>query len=239
MFKIKLLLISLCLSSTLIALTWTTPVQLSKDGQNAAIPQIAVDGVGDAIAVWQRPNDNGTFFFIQAAVYTKATTSWSTTPVIISLDPAETVEPQEGRDSLNPQIAVDSVGDGIAVWRRFNGSFYIVQAAHYTKATNTWGTPINLSADGQSALDPQISIGSGDDAIVVWERLDVTDNLYEIQGSAYTKATTTWAAVDVISDTGFNAVNAQVDVNAAGDTVSVWQQANGQNVVIQSSTTTL
>ena len=237
MFQTLLLL--LCLCSTLSALTWTTPEQLSTDGQNATFAQIAVDFNGDAVAVWQRPNDNGTYTLIQASIYTKATNSWSTTPVDISLDPSETVEAQEGLNAVEPQVAVDTTGDAIAVWRRFNGSFYIVQAALYTKSTNTWAVPIDLSVDGQSALQPQISIGSGNDAIVIWRRLNPTNNLYLLQGSAYTKTTNTWATPDNISTFGQNSANGQVDVNAVGDTISVWQQSNGQNVVIQSSTTTL
>ena len=37
--------------------TWTAPVDISGPGQDASAPQVAVDPNGNAVFVWQRPED--------------------------------------------------------------------------------------------------------------------------------------------------------------------------------------
>jgi Ca2+-binding RTX toxin-like protein len=46
---------------------WSTPVDLSEAGEDASVPQVAVDGSGNAVAVWQR--SDGTDDRVQVSVF--------------------------------------------------------------------------------------------------------------------------------------------------------------------------
>src|SRR5436190_23628568 len=46
--------------------TWLSPVDVSTTGQDAIVPQVAMDAAGDAMAVWRR--SNGANNIVQAAV---------------------------------------------------------------------------------------------------------------------------------------------------------------------------
>ncbi|MHA2429106.1 MAG: hypothetical protein ACXADB_13885, partial [Candidatus Hermodarchaeia archaeon] len=37
---------------------------------------------------------------------------------------------EAGQDALRPQVAMDETGHAVAVWRRSNGSNYIIQESH-------------------------------------------------------------------------------------------------------------
>ena len=85
-------------------------------GQTANDPQVAVDGRGNAIAVWSR--SNGTNDIVQAAA--RAAGGSFGAPQDVSA---------AGQDAHVPQVAVDGRGNAIAVWSRSNGTNYIVQTA--------------------------------------------------------------------------------------------------------------
>ena len=102
--------------------TWLAPVDLSAAGQNAFAPQVASDAQGNAVAVWER--SDGTNTIIQAAARPAASGAWQS-PVDLSA---------AGQNSFAPQVAFDPQGNAVAVWERFNGSNYIVQAAGYDAA---------------------------------------------------------------------------------------------------------
>ncbi|HET9257141.1 MAG TPA: hypothetical protein VFO16_18350, partial [Pseudonocardiaceae bacterium] len=95
---------------------WQAPVSLSGTGQNASAPQVGVDGQGDAVAVWTR--SNGSNDIVQAAARSAAG-AWQT-PVSLS---------GTGQNAGASQVAVNAQGNAVAVWRRFNRSNWIVQAA--------------------------------------------------------------------------------------------------------------
>ena len=95
---------------------WLAPQDLSAAGQHAYDPQVAVDGRGNAIAVWRR--SEGTNTIVQAAVRTSGGSFGA--PQDLST---------AGQNAYDPQVAVDGRGNAIAVWSRFDGTNFIVQAA--------------------------------------------------------------------------------------------------------------
>jgi hypothetical protein len=95
---------------------WLAPQDLSAAGQKAGFPEVAVDGQGNAIAVWSR--FDGTNFIVQAAVR-EAGGSFGA-PQDLSA---------AGQKAGFSQVAVDGQGYAIAVWSRFDGTNFIVQAA--------------------------------------------------------------------------------------------------------------
>jgi hypothetical protein len=194
---------------------WQTPVDLSAAGQNAVAWQVAVDSQGDAVAVWTR--SNGTNTIVQAAVRLH-----DVTPVDLS---------GTGQDASDPQVAIDSQGDAVAVWNRSNGTNDIVQAAA-RPAAGAWQAPINLSATGQNASDPQVTVDSQGNAVAVWNRSNGTNDIVQ---AAARPAAGAWQAPINLSATGQNASDPQVAINAQGNAVAVWTRFNGTNDVVQAA----
>ena len=138
---------------------WSPAADLSATGRNATEPQVAVDGAGDAVAVWSR--SNGAHTVIQASTGSVAG-GWSASRDVSDSE----------RSAIEPQVAIDSGGRSVAVWSRFDGSDDIVQAASLAPgAGSSWSLPVDLSAEGEDADEPQLAVDAGGDAVAVWSRL--------------------------------------------------------------------
>ncbi|MCA1677445.1 MAG: PKD domain-containing protein, partial [Actinobacteria bacterium] len=209
--------------------SFSTPVDVSATGQNAFSPQVAVNAAGAAIAVWQR--DNGTNTIIQAAVR-PAGGSFSA-PVDVS---ASTPTPSNSECviidcSQVPQVALDAAGDAVAVWRRSNGTNYVVQAA-VRPTGGAFSAPVDLSAAGQDASVPQVALDAAGDAVAVWKRSNGSN--YVVQAAVRPAGGSFSAPVD-LSAPGQEASEPRVALDAAGDAVAVWERFNGSNFVVQAA----
>jgi hypothetical protein len=107
------------------------PVALSPPAShNAGAPRVAIDGAGNAIAVWRRRDEYPFRFRIEAAV--RPAGGQFGEPTWLSA---------EGRNAFAPQLALDGRGDAVIVWRRSYGDPWEVQGALYTTmASDTPGT---------------------------------------------------------------------------------------------------
>lgn len=199
---------------------WTLPaLDLSAVGQNANDAQVAVDGSGNAIAVWQR--FDGSDHVIQSVRYSASTGTWS---AVTTLSPT-------GQIAAVPQVAMDGSGNAIAVWELPFASPSIVQATRYSAGTGTWSTPINLSAPGQSAGQPQVAVDGSGNAIAVWTR----SSDHTIQGVRYAAGTGTWGTAATLPGSGSGSQYPQVAVDGSGNAIAVWIESDGSNAVIQSA----
>lgn len=88
--------------------SWGMATLLDNGTSDASEPQVAIDGSGNAMAVWLQAAGNDSNFGIVNGVYYNRFTSgaWGTAKLIGTL-PGE---------SLSPQIAMDNNGDTILVW---------------------------------------------------------------------------------------------------------------------------
>jgi hypothetical protein len=197
---------------------WQAPVDLSVAGGDAVIPQVALDAGGDATAVWIR--SNGTNYIVQAAIR-PAGGAWQA-PVDLSVP---------GQEAREPGIAVNAQGDATAVWRRSNGTNYIVQAA-IRPAGGAWQAPVDLSVIGQNALGPRVAVDSQGDATVVWQRPNGTNSIVQ---AALRPAGGVWQAPVDVSVGGQDAFDPEVVLDARGVATAVWERFNGSNYIVQSA----
>ncbi|MDQ3765420.1 MAG: hypothetical protein M3460_29395 [Actinomycetota bacterium] len=188
---------------------WQAPINLSAPGQDASIPQVAVNAQGNAVAIWRRGT---TFNAIVQAAARPAGGAWQA-PINLSAP---------GQDASIPQVAVDAQGNAVAVWRRFNGTNDIVQAA-VRLAGGAWQAPVNLSAPGQDASIPQVAVDAQGNAVAVWQRFTTFNAIVQ---AAARPAGGAWQAPITLSlsAVGQNAFNPQVAVDGQGNAVAVWQR---------------
>ena len=199
--------------------SWQDPENLSDDGQSADVPQIAVDGAGNATAVWKRYN--GTHVIIQAR----------TKPFGGSWQDPENLS-DEGLDADLPQIAVDAAGNATAVWIISDGTSIIVQAT--TKLVDkSWQDPENLSDPVLNADMPQIAVGAAGNATAVWTIYDGTHYIVQAKTKPFGGS---WQDLATLSDEGLDANVPQIAVNAAGNATAVWTIYDGTHSIVQAKT---
>ncbi|MCO5315234.1 MAG: hypothetical protein M9938_03605 [Solirubrobacterales bacterium] len=194
------------------------PFDLSAPGKNAFDPQIAVSPDGTTTAVWRR--DDGSNYIIQAVISPPGGSFG--VPVDLSAI---------GRNAYSPQIAISPDGTTTAVWRRYNGSDYITQAAT-RPAGGSFGTPVDLSAPGEDAFDQQLVAAPDGASTVVWRRYNGSN--YVVQATIRPAGGSFGTPVD-LSAAGQNAFYPQVAAFPDGTTTAVWHRDNGGNYVVQAT----
>ncbi len=210
--------------STNSGLSWSTPVDMSLTGQDSRSPQVAFDGSGIAVAVWLRSDSSNQI--VQASRSTNGGASWSA--------PADLSE--SGVDSERPEVALDGSGNAIAVWGRDPFGDTIIQSSRLLVGGASWSTPVDVSTAGNTAATPQLAVDGSGNAVAVWRYLAVGGTI--IQSSHSADGGVSWSTPVQLSASGLSSDNPQVAANASGNTVAVWQQSNGTNLIIRFSQST-
>jgi hypothetical protein len=200
---------------------WAAPDDLSATGANAVVPQVSVNADGTAVAVWSRSNGSNTI--IQSSTSINGG-EWST--------PVDDLS-EVGGDAFHPQVTVDATGTAIAVWSRSNGTNTIIQASTRPSG-GSWSTPVDLSAAGEDATNPQVTVDADGTAIAVWTRSNGTNDI--VQASTRPSGGSWTTPADNLSEAGQDASAPQVSVDANGTATAVWIRSNGTNDIVQSST---
>ncbi|GEM_PF-1169816 len=192
---------------------WGSARRLDKGSGDATRPRIAMDGEGNAMVVWQQPN-NGTPD-IMARRYEAGASSWGE----ISFVENETLE-----ESSRPQVAMDDAGNAIAVWFHWDGWNVRPWANRYTPGDG-WGTAADIGPDeGRIINQIRVAMNAAGEAMVVWghevdSRSDIWANRYSPDSG--------WGKPQRIETNAGGAGYAQVVVDAAGNALVVWRQTDG------------
>jgi hypothetical protein len=177
--------------------TWTAPVTLGPGGE----PAVALAPNGRAVAVWQAFS-GVTAAGLQASVLLPGGT-WSA-PVTVA--PA----------GINPEVAVDSAGDAVALWTT-SGSNAPVQAA-ILRAGGTWSAPVTLG----TGVTPNLAVNPSGAILAGW-----TASPHETVVSAGT-VTGGWSApVTLGPATAYKQLGVHLALAANGQGTALWTGGNG------------
>lgn len=199
--------------------TWSYPVILSVEGQNASYSEIGIDASGNVTAVWQRLDGANTV--IQTS-WCPIGGSWSE-PVNLSIP---------GHNAFLPAISVNNHGDIVVIWTRFNGANHVIQTAT-CPVGGRWSDPVTLSDAGQDAIQPQVDIDQDGNAVAIWVRFNGEN--FVIQSASYTAAGGFWSSPIEASILGQDAYFPQICIDSLANVHAVWMRSNGANYVIQSA----
>ena len=154
--------------------TFGVPQLLSAAGEDALEQQVAIDPQGNAVAIWLR--SDGANDRVEAA--SRPPGGFFGVPQLLSAP---------GQDASEPQVALDAQGNAVAVWRRFDGASFRVEAA--TRAPGGFfgaSQLLSVSAPGQNAFEPQVALDPQGNALAIWGRSDGANN--RIQAAPYDAA---------------------------------------------------
>jgi hypothetical protein len=195
--------------------TWLSPAKLTADGENAQAPQVSVDAQGDALAAWQRLDEESGKTVIESSSRPAGSGGWGS-PLIVS---------SSADEASLPQVALDSHGDAVAVWLSLSGGGeYSIEASTRSGIAGAWQAPVTLRKLGaMTAMDPRpdLAVNSQGDAVVVWERLAGAEDLVE---TASRPAGGSWQPPETLSTEAENLHAAEVGIDAAGEATAVWEE---------------
>ena len=173
---------------------WRTPTRIDSSDRNGQGPALAVNGNGNAVAVWHQWDDAGVAISIWANEYV-AGQGWGT---------ATLIETDSGAAD-NPDVAIDSGGNAIAVWRQFDGTADSIYANRYL-AGQGWGTPTPIETGINGADIPRVAIDGNGNAIAIWQQKgSIWANRFASASSALTPTALTFT--DVSTAAGFFGLN--------------------------------
>src|SRR5262245_57048628 len=191
------------------------PNDISRTGVSGSSPRIASDGSGNVLAVWREVD--GDTSAVDAA-FRPAGGAWS--PARRISEPAAATE--------SPKLAMDALGNAVAVWQRSTGHDSVVQAA-VRPAGCDWSSAQNLSAPGEVAFNADVAIRAGR-ATAVWMALGDRHTGIETSSRAIDGA---WSPAQTISGPIGNASAPVVAVDDSGRAVAAWRWSDGAFLVVQ------
>jgi plastocyanin len=199
---------------------WGKPVNLSPAGQEAARPDIAVDGKGGAVAVWAGHAASGDL--VQAAV--KAAHGRWGEPATLS---AAGQDP--GQEPLTPRAAIDAAGSATAVWVDYVEDGNAVVQTASKAAGKPWSTTTTISETGQEAFGPRIAVNAAGEETTAWNSFRY--GCCYLADAAIKPAGEAWGKPVSLADGS----DPQVAVNAAGDASTVWDSHYGPGDTVQAA----
>ena len=143
---------------------FTSPDEISSEGEEPLFPSLAVGSAGNAVVVWSGRSEGSQV----ARAVTRSGGGAFSAPAAIS--------PTEPECCFHPDAAVDGVGNAVAIWTHSDGANRIAQAAGYDAvapelrgllipATGTVGVPVSLSVEPFDVWSiASTSFDFGDDA---------------------------------------------------------------------------
>lgn len=196
---------------------WQPEVELNPDEtQGSSSPQVAVGVHGAALAVWVRGDGES----IQGRRATQfAQGIWSTPLVLDSAGP--------GR-MFSPQVALDAQGHTTVVWLQEDGlpGDSILSLRSGRGADTLTDFQVVETNDAASAQLPEIGIDATGRVVAVWEQRQGVP--MDMLANRLDPVTGQWGTPEPIeSDNLRSASTASLAVNAAGQVVVAWEQANG------------
>jgi hypothetical protein len=187
----------------------------------ASVPQVALDSHGDALAVWD--GWDGANIRIQDALR----------PAGGSFGAPGFLSPS-GYNADTPQIAFDSNGNALAVWR-FDGSPASTVEGDYRPSGGEFGAPQTASApSSQPAQAPQVAFDGDGYGVVTWQQSDGSE--LRIEASVRTAgASGSFASPSTLDPGGQEAFEPRIAGDGLSATIVSWKTFNGATNTTQAA----
>jgi hypothetical protein len=214
------------------ALGWSTPVLLESGGGWAGNPQVAVDAVGNAIAVWWQYEGiyNTGARSIFANHFTPGT-GWGG---------AFAIENDSQSFGEAPQIACDGLGNATAVWRwqDQNPPYPATVWSNRYTAGSGWGTagPVTADIDVSPNTPPEVAVDANGNAIAIWEAMGTSYREIHVSRRTGSGAGTWGPTLRLDPTTTITSDTPKVAMLGSGNAIAVWSEHDGTRFHVMQST---
>jgi len=186
----------------------------TNDSRNAGVPQVAVDGSGNAIAVWSL--SNGPQYDISSNRYVVGS-GWGTD---------ELIETEDTWPAYGHQLAVDSSGNAVVMWEQPDNTRFNLWSNRYVVGTG-WGVAQLFETNnvGFTGIGIHVLMDGSDNVFLVWSQYDGTH--YNMWSNRYVVGTG-WGTAELIETNSLGGVSGlDVAVDSSGNVVAVWSHSDG------------
>jgi hypothetical protein len=201
-------------------------------GSSADSPQIAIGASGKIVAVWHE-----TVSSIDKIYSADETLNGSWSAATIISDPT--------LNSINPQAAVDTSGNALAIWYQYEktGSEFsnVLVRSSELPVSESWTTPVTLSDPGiydPAGFTSKVAFDINGNALAVW--INSNDGAtFNVEGA--NKCYKGWSKSDYLIVSNLYALSADLSISSAGDAfiASMFYDSSSSSIVIQSAETDL
>lgn len=205
---------------------WGTAELLgTHDDGNAFGPQIAMDGSGNAIAVWHRSEISSSS--MQSYIWARRFTPGG------GWEAAQQLE--SNGTALGPGISFDSAGNALATWFTTTGSSNSHWARHYSPGSGWGATQLLYTDHWNDAIYSDFSLDRHGNVIAIWERLGGSRTQFWLN---HYSAAGGWGVERELgsfaANVGSSATYPVAAVGPGGETIVVWGQRpdNGEHTDI-------
>ena len=195
---------------------WLAPANFVEEVGSVGRLRIAVDGQGDAMAVWQSEDgkvEGGVSSYEARTAFRPADGVWQA---------PETLSPY-GQSAEDADVVFDARGDAFAVWEAYSSSVpegdahFSIQAA-FRPVGSAWQAPVDLSpVEAPGGEHPWLAVDAQGDAMVSWNR-----GAGPVQ-EAFRPAGGAWQAPVDLTQGSAEGDFAQVAFDKQGDALAMWQ----------------
>ena len=182
-------------------------------GMNTGDVRVEIAADGAAIVAWIEADNN-------------IPSAWSCRYVQGSgCDQASPIE-SSNWTILALELAVNPAGDAVAVWQAgTNNANDGVFASVYDVDAGTWSASSDaLDSSSKQAFSPRVAMDAAGNAVAVW--IQTEGGGQSIWANRYVSGQG-WEGVETLEDSSETAQEARVAMDAAGNAVAVWVQADG------------
>jgi len=193
------------------------PTTLSDNTLDFESPEVAIDGSGNAIAIWQSTYSP---YVLQANRYDAVTNSW----------PTLATEIFRGTQRIySSQVVMDTVGNAIVLWR-INVDGLMVK--RYDAMTGLWSEAALIFNEDKrfEVNDCQIAMNPAGNAVVVWIMLDISTGTHMVQARRYDAKTASWLAIKNITDPGVM-YDSRAGIDSLDNAIAVWRNDGSSNII--------
>lgn len=157
-----------------------SPFVISHSEFAAEHPSIGMDAEGNAVVVYERYNS--LHKFIAGAVLRKGASSWSV-PIDISAP-----SPSDAKAAGYPVFSMNSIGDGVAIWKEWTGTNMVIQGAGFS--LGTWSSIRTLSSAAGDAGSPVpaydifVTLNETGNILAIWPEDPLKNGAQQIKATA-------------------------------------------------------
>lgn len=165
--------------------------------------EVAFDGSGQALLVWQRNQGSTQVSSVWSAAYTAG--RWS------ALGPISA----SGGRAVSPHVGIDSSGRGISVW---SDPFGPVHARYESGA---WTAPLVVAS--AAGMGPTaLAVSAGGHAIVAWKETDAATGRSRVAAARY--AGGAWGARESLQASSNQPNHPAAAIDPCGNAVAIWSE---------------
>lgn len=203
---------------------WGEPEPIGEGTGDVAKPKLAMDGVGNGFAVWERQADDSERN-IWANRYDVDDATWGTPALLQNGDLSR---------ARIPAVAADPAGNATAIWVQANLDTprQIVRAIRYEPSTG-WGDAVTIGSPTTVIAAGRTAVGMDDQghAIAVWDPPagPAGQGGRVLWANRYTPGSDWGEPEPIKSDETTSANDFRLDVGVNGDAFAIWIQDNGND----------